>query len=189
MPKIVDRELYRQELLDLSFRLFVDKGYGKITMRQLAEGMGVSTGTLYHYFPSKEEMFCQLIERQTQQDIAKFLAQTESVPPRLDLRLQAILGFVMENREYFIDQTKLSMDYFQQNSRDIEKINQIADKSSMETIDEIAKFLQTEDLDLAKFIFTFINGSIVCEIFQPGFTDWEKQGQILIKLVTQSIDK
>ncbi len=61
MPKIVDRERYRKQLLQQSFELFAEIGYGNITMRQLAQKLAVSTGTLYHYFPSKEAMFLQLV--------------------------------------------------------------------------------------------------------------------------------
>ena len=59
MPKIVDHEQYRKELLGKCFDLFAQKGYGSITMRQIAQGLGVSTGTLYHYFPSKQALFEQ----------------------------------------------------------------------------------------------------------------------------------
>jgi AcrR family transcriptional regulator len=54
MPKIVDHDQYRKELLSKCFDLFAEKGYGSITMRQIAEGLNVSTGTLYHYFPANK---------------------------------------------------------------------------------------------------------------------------------------
>jgi len=75
MPKVVDHIQYRRDLLRQSLDLFAEKGYGSLTMRQLAEALGVSTGTLYHYFPSKESLFIQLIEELTEQDISNFLSQ------------------------------------------------------------------------------------------------------------------
>ncbi|NJL79674.1 MAG: helix-turn-helix transcriptional regulator, partial [Richelia sp. SM2_1_7] len=60
MPKIVDHEKYRKELLWKSFDLFAQKGYGSVTMREIAKELGVSTGTLYHYFPNKESLYLQL---------------------------------------------------------------------------------------------------------------------------------
>ena len=57
MPKIVDVEQYRKELLLKSAELFAEKGYANMTTRELAQGLGVSTGTLYHYFPSKAALF------------------------------------------------------------------------------------------------------------------------------------
>ncbi len=61
MPKIVNHETYREELLEKGFDLFANKGY-TITMRELASGLKVSTGTLYHYFTGKEDMFRQTME-------------------------------------------------------------------------------------------------------------------------------
>ncbi|MEM7759849.1 MAG: helix-turn-helix domain-containing protein, partial [Cyanobacteria bacterium P01_A01_bin.40] len=71
MPKIVDHHRYRKELLAKCFDLFAQRGYGSLTMRQVAKEIGVSTGTLYHYFASKEELFRQLIEEITEQDILR----------------------------------------------------------------------------------------------------------------------
>ena len=59
MPKIVDRDAYRLELLGKAFHIFADRGYS-IPIRALAREMGVSTGTLYHYFPGKKELFEQM---------------------------------------------------------------------------------------------------------------------------------
>ena len=53
MPKIVDRDRYRKELLNKCFDIFAEKGYSSVTMREIGSEIGVSTGTLYHYFPSK----------------------------------------------------------------------------------------------------------------------------------------
>jgi AcrR family transcriptional regulator len=72
MPKVVDHDQYRRTLLQQSLDLFAENGYSSITMRQLAEGLGVSTGTLYHYFPNKENMFLQLVEELTEQILVIF---------------------------------------------------------------------------------------------------------------------
>jgi len=63
MPKIVDHEQQRAVILDRSFAVFVRRGYGHLRMRTLAQDIGVSFGTLYHYFPSKEALFYALLER------------------------------------------------------------------------------------------------------------------------------
>ncbi len=57
MPKIVDQEAYRRQLATAATRLFGERGYGSLSMRALARGLGVSSGTLYHYFPSKQRLF------------------------------------------------------------------------------------------------------------------------------------
>lgn len=61
MPKIVDHDQRRSELLAKCLGIFTEKGYAAVTTRELERVTGVSTGILYHYFPSKEDLFSQLV--------------------------------------------------------------------------------------------------------------------------------
>lgn len=45
------------ELLDAALELFVEKGYTATRVEEVAARAGVSKGTLFLYFPSKEELF------------------------------------------------------------------------------------------------------------------------------------
>ncbi|MDD2692944.1 MAG: helix-turn-helix domain containing protein, partial [Simplicispira sp.] len=45
------------ELLDAALDLFVEKGYAATRVDDVAARAGVSKGTLFLYFPSKEELF------------------------------------------------------------------------------------------------------------------------------------
>jgi AcrR family transcriptional regulator len=53
----------RNEILDAAGRLFAERPDGLPSMDQLAEAAGVAKGTLYLYFPSKEEVLVELHER------------------------------------------------------------------------------------------------------------------------------
>jgi len=53
MPKIVDHDAYRDELIERYFDDFAQRGYNDVTMREIAAKLNISTGTLYHYFPSR----------------------------------------------------------------------------------------------------------------------------------------
>jgi AcrR family transcriptional regulator len=46
-----------QELLGAALELFVEKGFRATRSEEVAARAGVSKGTLYRYFPSKEELF------------------------------------------------------------------------------------------------------------------------------------
>ena len=46
----------RQTILKAAFDLFAQRGYGHTTLEDIAEADEVSTGTLFAYFPSKEEI-------------------------------------------------------------------------------------------------------------------------------------
>ena len=58
------KEARPQELLDAALALFVEKGFAATRSEQVAQRAGVSKGTLYLYYPSKEELF-KAVVRQT----------------------------------------------------------------------------------------------------------------------------
>ena len=71
MPKVVDHDAMRSRLLDAAGELFAARGYAATGMRELAAAAGVSTGSLYHYFPDKRALFEQLVERTVEADLAE----------------------------------------------------------------------------------------------------------------------
>jgi AcrR family transcriptional regulator len=58
------KETRPQELLDAALSLFVEKGFAATRSEEVAQRAGVSKGTLYLYYPSKEELF-KAVVRQT----------------------------------------------------------------------------------------------------------------------------
>jgi AcrR family transcriptional regulator len=60
-----------QELLDAALALFVEKGYAATRSEEVAQRAGVSKGTLYLYFPSKEELLKAVIRQTLSADIAE----------------------------------------------------------------------------------------------------------------------
>ena len=47
----------RKLILQTASAVFFEKGYEDTTVRDILEASGVSTGSFYHFFPSKEELF------------------------------------------------------------------------------------------------------------------------------------
>ncbi len=182
MPKIVDREEFRRKLLHKSFELFAQKGYASITMRQIAEDLGVSTGTLYHYFSSKEALFLQLVEEQTQQDILNFLAVASNIETLAE-RIEAIIDFVSKHQDYFFSQTVVCIDFYQQHGRGNTVHNEILRKSWEDTRVAIADYLQIQDLEVADFVLTFIYGLITERLYMCDRVPFEQQGLMLKKML------
>ncbi len=56
-PRHRRKQARPQELLDAALALFVEKGFAAARSEEVAARAGVSKGTLYLYFPSKEELF------------------------------------------------------------------------------------------------------------------------------------
>ncbi|ALI10876.1 MULTISPECIES: TetR/AcrR family transcriptional regulator [Pseudomonas] len=45
-----------------ALELFVSKGFGQVSMRELARHVGIAPGSLYNHFPSKQALLFDLIE-------------------------------------------------------------------------------------------------------------------------------
>ncbi|CAN7727643.1 TetR/AcrR family transcriptional regulator [Variovorax paradoxus] len=79
-------------LIEATARILVKEGFDKASTNRVAEVAGVSIGSLYQYFPSKEALVAAVIERHQQQImqmVRSELAQVRAQP--LD---QAIRRFV-----------------------------------------------------------------------------------------------
>ena len=56
MPKLVDREQRRQEILEVTWRLMASRGADAATMREIAREAGYANGALAPYFSSKDQL-------------------------------------------------------------------------------------------------------------------------------------
>ena len=65
------KETRPQELLDAALSLFVEKGFAATRAEEVARRAGVSKGTLYLYYPSKEELFKAVVRQKLTQLIAE----------------------------------------------------------------------------------------------------------------------
>lgn len=183
MPKIVDHEQYRKELLMKSFDLFAQKGYAAITMRGIAKELGVSTGTLYHYFPNKEALFLQLVEEQTRQDILNFLAEAGDAK-NLAERIKALMNFVAKNEDYFFKQALLGFDFYQQQGRDEILNNPTMKRAWEDTKQALAEYLEIKDQAIINFIYCFLNGIISSRMFEGDTFSYTEQSELLANMLT-----
>jgi len=89
-PSTPKRERRKQarpgELLDAALDLFVEKGFAATRVEEVAAHAGVSKGTLFLYFPSKEELFKavvreNMVRHQTEgvEEIARFEGSTPAL--------------------------------------------------------------------------------------------------------------
>jgi AcrR family transcriptional regulator len=51
-----------EKITQAALEVFAEYGYHGATMKQIAQVTGLSYGLVYHYFPSKEKMFRQIID-------------------------------------------------------------------------------------------------------------------------------
>ena len=64
MPKVVPeyKEEAKNRILQAASKLFIEQGYKKTNMNQLARQLGVSKGAIYQYYGSKEELLMDVMK-------------------------------------------------------------------------------------------------------------------------------
>ncbi len=115
----VDPELWarrQEEILDAATELFAKHGYSGTDTQVLADKLQVGKGTLYRYFPTKQELFLAAVDRVMRRLRAQVETAIEGIEEPLDRITQAIrahLGFFEEHAEFvelFIQERALFKD-------------------------------------------------------------------------------
>ncbi len=108
MPKLLDDTVNKNKVKieRAALRLFTRQGFHGTTVREIARGAGVSMGKLYLYYPTKDEIFIDLVHHMEQR--MEVLRQKELLPlmkspdPESLRRLGMAIGrIVRENLDYW----------------------------------------------------------------------------------------
>src|SRR5271163_65770 len=70
-------------LVEATARILVREGFDKASTNRIAEKAGVSVGSLYQYFPSKEALVAAVMERHSQelmQVVRSVIAEVAALP-------------------------------------------------------------------------------------------------------------
>lgn len=62
MPKIIDHDERRREIVEVAKRIILKGGFEAATMRSIATEAGFANGALKHYFPGKESIVAATFE-------------------------------------------------------------------------------------------------------------------------------
>jgi len=97
-PKFRRRAKARpDEVLDAALDLFMEKGFAATKVEEVAQRAGISKGTIYLYFPSKEALMEGLIKRALSPIALKAVSaiDTLNVDPRMILKM--VGGIIAKN--------------------------------------------------------------------------------------------
>jgi len=86
------KEARPQELLQAALELFVEKGYSATRSEEVAARAGVSKGTLYLYFPSKQELFKAVVRTR----LSSLIAEGQQWVDRFDGPSAALLSVLLQ---------------------------------------------------------------------------------------------
>jgi AcrR family transcriptional regulator len=85
-----------ETILQAAARVFVQHGYGQATTNRIARAAGISVGSLYQYFPSKDAVAVELLRRYRETLLQLVARHLSGVDARtLEPAVRALLGALL----------------------------------------------------------------------------------------------
>lgn len=127
----------KRHITDTAAGLFAGKGFDRTTVADICKAADISTGSLFHYFPTKRAIFLEIFE-QDGRDNAEVFAQARTLDP-----WEAVLMVVDHLCVPALDRTVagLVLEVVAQASRDQELWDLVA-RNEQVVRDELAQLLQ-----------------------------------------------
>ncbi len=94
MPRLVDHDQRRKEVADTAWSVIARAGVKGATLGDIAREMGITTGSLAHYFRSKEELIASAFRHGCAKTFLRIETAAAACPPGLD-RLRIALEMMM----------------------------------------------------------------------------------------------
>lgn len=98
-PKAVEDR--REQIISAAMRVFAQKGFARATNRDIANEAGITTGLIYYYFKSKEDLLREALEeRSPMQIMAQVTTEMLEQPPDtlLPIMLKRVLDVVEDEQ-------------------------------------------------------------------------------------------
>jgi AcrR family transcriptional regulator len=94
----------RERILDIALDLFIEQGFDKTPLRQIAEQLGFSKAALYYHFASKDDILMALHLRfhELGKESLEALGQKPSSPEEWVPLFDNVISMMMENRKMFV---------------------------------------------------------------------------------------
>jgi AcrR family transcriptional regulator len=98
----LDVDERRRQLLEAGARVFTERSYDDASMAEVARAAGISKGLLYHYFPSKRDLFVATLEAAAA-ELQQITEPDPSLPvaEQLVTALDAYLAWIDEHSDSY----------------------------------------------------------------------------------------
>lgn len=187
MPKIIDHDEYRKELVLKSAELFTRVGYAGLGMREIAKSLGISKSALYHYFPSKEALFQAVAEAAVQTDLAAFQPYM-NIESNLAERLAAFSAYCADQEDWLIAQYLILMDYLRDKSLKEVRNDNVLQAATDDYIAFTAQFLELGDPGAGAGVMAFFTGLMMMRLFDGKKTDFNQTAAWFTNLIIQEME-
>ncbi len=92
------------EILQAAYHVFAERGFEQATMDEIAKAAGVAKGTLYLYYPSKQDIYSAALHRSVLELASRTAAALEAasgIEQKLHAFIATRLRYFEEHRDFF----------------------------------------------------------------------------------------
>jgi TetR/AcrR family transcriptional regulator len=185
----------RRQIMDAALACFARKGYHNTTMDDIVAESGLSKGTLYWYFKSKDELFASLIKSfflDMRQDIDGILEQHTTASGRLRAIAQGFVQFFHETEDFF----SVFFEFWMQSTLN-EELNQLFSNVLVQYKKVIAgiiaegmrtgEFKAVDASQLALAVMAAYDGLAFYMMLMPDEVDLDKASQVFIETLLDGL--
>ena len=189
-----EKQELRQAILDAAGELFLEHGYQEFSLRQVAEAIGYSPGTIYLYFNDKDDLLFSVADEgffKFGQALSQAAAGTGDARQRLVDMACAYVDFGLQNPEHyrlmFMQRTDYLLERPEQDFKPRIDSFQILQNAVEQAI--AAGVLRAADpLAIADTIWAQFHGIVALAIGMPGFYTPERARNAVDQAVTAMIE-
>jgi AcrR family transcriptional regulator len=178
-PQPTDRRL---QILDAAERIFSRKGFDKARMDDIVKEAGLSKGSLYWYFKSKDELIRALLDRVFISEMQEAEALAE-MPGSAEDKLKAFIEIAVREYKHFEKILPLSYEFVALAARS-KAVRSVIVGYFRHYLDMMAQIIQegiesgefrTVDADVAaSSLISMYEGLAMLWFLEPGLVDWNR---------------
>ena len=187
MPKKVDHDARREELVLAAWRVIAARGIDEVTIREIARESGYSSGVLAHYFENKDDLLAHALRLSHTRIRKRYDAEVET-----PIAADALKGILLDNlpldeqREL---ETRIEMSFWARALRN-EALHEIQERES-ETLRELLRELvekakadgaisaEHDMEDVIELLGAVIDGVSLHALLYPDRLPAEKQARVM----------
>jgi AcrR family transcriptional regulator len=186
----------KKQILDAAITVFARLGFYKARMDDIVEESGLSKGTLYWYFKSKDDIITSIMENIFTGSMEEYKLQTE---PEISVReqLSKIMINTMDDVKQMLQIRPLVYEFFALAFRD-EKVQTLIQnyfKFYMDSIVPIVQkgiengeFRQMDAKEASLALGAIFEGTILLWFYDPNFVDLDQQLQASLDLLLDGFE-
>lgn len=149
------QDFNRQRIIEAANELFNARGYKAVTISDMAEKLGMSKKTIYHYFSGKEEIASCVIEEFADRIAEKFDRLELGNDPIADIRstFEQVKAEVARMSPLFQDDIRKFLPQVHQRLKDMRAEKFIKIEECIRVAQQIGKVKETIDAHVATIVF------------------------------------